>query len=246
MNLPLPDHTLRTNCKNCIFAEYEQNTQTDCSFGRIDKFKNNNKITEAYDNEKEFYVINGLCNLNRPNSWNDGVKDKDKAFKESSLTYKICIDCTDLDSNFKSKILKFINNDYYHDKYSIVLYHELNIDQSIKKDIIDIYKSSNKKIYITSCRNKDEYLHNSCMDSKESYTINILPHSDFDDDILSKLNDCINNDLRKGLVVKNKNIYIISNTIYKVENFENQHNSYIKTLEALLNKSQNTELYFEV
>lgn len=47
-------------CKLCSFAKYEGITQTDCYLGFIDKYRNNHiEIIEAYDEDKEFYVING-------------------------------------------------------------------------------------------------------------------------------------------------------------------------------------------
>ena len=50
---------VHTPCKNCVFAVYDNNTQTDCSLHYIEKFKHNNiEILEAYDNQKEFYIIN--------------------------------------------------------------------------------------------------------------------------------------------------------------------------------------------
>lgn len=246
MNLPLPDHTLRTSCKSCVFAEYAENTQTNCAFGRIDKFRTNNKVIEAYDNEKEFYVISGLCNLNRQHHWNDGVADKDKAFAESSLTYKVYIDCTNLTPQFKDKIIQFVNNGYYTNKYNIILYHDLNVDKELKKNIIDIYQTTDRKIYITSCRDRDEYLHNSCLSAKESYVVNICNENDFDNDILTRLNNSINIDLKKALMIKNKDIYLISTTIYKIDNIDHPSNSYISTKESLLNKIQNTDLYVEL
>jgi len=63
-----PTHT---SCKNCIFAEYEENTQVGCTAGRLDVFRNREEeIIEAYDEEKEFYVIDKrICMYKRPESW---------------------------------------------------------------------------------------------------------------------------------------------------------------------------------
>lgn len=246
MSLPLPDRSLQTNCKNCIFAIYDSNTQIECGAGRIQKFKKSNRVIEAYDNEKEFYVIKGLCNLNRPLSWNNGIPDNNKAIEESSVDYKIYFDCTDLTTQFKNKILQFVNNDYYSTKYNITLYHTLNVSQNIKKDVIDIYKSSNRKIYITSCRDVDQYIHNAYINAKEAYSINIKNSDDFDTDILSKLNDKINIDLKSSLLIKNKTIYIVSNTVYRIEDMENRYNNFSQTLDSLISKIQNTDLYFEI
>lgn len=52
-------HPVHTPCKNCSFAQYEAKTQIGCSFGFIDKFRNNGiEVLEVFDEDKEFYVIN--------------------------------------------------------------------------------------------------------------------------------------------------------------------------------------------
>lgn len=52
-------NTIHTACKKCVFAKYNEDTQTDCYLGLIDKLKQKNiEILEAYDNDKEFYIIN--------------------------------------------------------------------------------------------------------------------------------------------------------------------------------------------
>jgi len=52
--------SIHTSCKDCAFAQYYCSTQTGCDFNRISKFK---EVREAYDNEKNFYIINGRqCN----------------------------------------------------------------------------------------------------------------------------------------------------------------------------------------
>ena len=61
---------IQTSCKDCIFAEYNNNTQTGCKFNRIEQFKNNGtKIVEAYDDDKEFFVIDRFCNYCRNDQW---------------------------------------------------------------------------------------------------------------------------------------------------------------------------------
>lgn len=62
---------IHTPCKQCVFAKYENITQTNCFLNYIDKYRNNNtEILEAYDDEKEFYIINGKkCIGYRENSW---------------------------------------------------------------------------------------------------------------------------------------------------------------------------------
>jgi hypothetical protein len=51
---------IHTPCKKCVFAKYDVDTQVDCYLGLIEEYKKVPKIEvlEAYDGEKEFYVIN--------------------------------------------------------------------------------------------------------------------------------------------------------------------------------------------
>jgi hypothetical protein len=49
-------------CKDCIFATYNGKTQDGCYLGMIERYnKAGIEVVEAYDDEKEFYVIKGAC-----------------------------------------------------------------------------------------------------------------------------------------------------------------------------------------
>jgi len=60
-----------TPCKDCLFALYEDNTQTGCNVNMIQKFRRYDvPILEAYDEDKEFYVIQGKrCLWHRTETW---------------------------------------------------------------------------------------------------------------------------------------------------------------------------------
>ena len=50
---------VHTSCKSCAYAEYDDLTQVGCHLKIIDSLiKNEIEILDAYDEEKEFYVIN--------------------------------------------------------------------------------------------------------------------------------------------------------------------------------------------
>ena len=246
MNSPLPDRTLKTSCKNCIFSIYEGITQIGCSFSRLELFKTAGKTLEAYDNEKEFYVIEGLCNFNRPMTWNGGVASKEKVLEESSTTFKVYIDCSNLDETLEKKIIDFIESKYYRSKFTVTLYHRLDVDKSVKQRAIQIYKLFPSIVYLSSCRDKDEFVHNAYLNSTESYLLNIVDGEDFDVDILSRVNDLINNELKKALLIKNQDVLVVSNTLYRIENLDTPHGGYNETKEALITKIKDTNLYFEI
>ena len=94
--------TIHTPCKNCVFAQYDNQTQTGCALNFLDKFhKSNIEILEVYDNDKAFYVINKKkCLGYRENKWfnqynleDASIEEKIAKFKEfNTLQYFVIID----------------------------------------------------------------------------------------------------------------------------------------------------------
>lgn len=61
-----------TTCRDCLFAEYDDDTQVGCHLNKIDKIKNHSvyELIEATDNDKNFYVLNyHLCLHQRIKGW---------------------------------------------------------------------------------------------------------------------------------------------------------------------------------
>lgn len=49
-------------CKNCVFALYNGKTQDGCYLGMLERYKEAGiNVIEAYDEDNEFYVIDGAC-----------------------------------------------------------------------------------------------------------------------------------------------------------------------------------------
>jgi len=95
---------MHSPCKNCVFAKYEGITQTDCRLGLIDRYKQTDfiDILEAYDEEKEFYIINGKkCAGYREQNYFESRKLQDTSIEEKTkyiqntlkLKYLAIIDC---------------------------------------------------------------------------------------------------------------------------------------------------------
>lgn len=93
-------NTIHSPCKKCIFAIYNNITQTGCHLNYIDKFREKNiEILEAYDDELEFYIINGKkCLGYREPSWlqrfnleNAPVEDQIKKLLEFNILYYLTI-----------------------------------------------------------------------------------------------------------------------------------------------------------
>lgn len=107
--------SIHTPCKNCVFAKYEDNTQIDCHLNYIEKYKNTGtEILEAYDEEKEFYIINRKkCLGYREDKWFKqfseetlSIEDKVKIYNEhNTLSYLAVINLEKLTPDDLDNIL---------------------------------------------------------------------------------------------------------------------------------------------
>lgn len=244
MKSKLPDRTLQTSCKECVFAIYDNNTQTGCVADRIVKFSD--KAIEAYDNDKEFYVINAFCNYYRKPSWNGGVVDLDRVKYESGLTFNIFIDCSYIDDDYSSRIIDFINGlDYHPKKMSITLFHTYDQPRDTYSRVSNIYKSVNKKIDITTCLSKDLYLHESLLQSNKTYHT-VLHHELLNTNIFTIINDKVNNDLVKFIAASQNGVNLYSNIAYKIEFANKENQSYFTNTLSVLETSKNSGMYIEL
>jgi len=91
---------LETSCQKCIFAIYDKKQQTGCKQNRLEQSNH----FEAYNEDGEFYVVDGYCNLLRHEEWNDGVWDEAKFNEEISFNFFVVIDLFALTSNEIKKI----------------------------------------------------------------------------------------------------------------------------------------------
>lgn len=66
-----PPKTNDTVCKECIFAEWEGDTQVGCRVGKLQDYRDQKiPVIKCYDAEKEFYVIPGRrCMYMRTEDW---------------------------------------------------------------------------------------------------------------------------------------------------------------------------------
>lgn len=77
--------TVVQSCKGCQFGVMDGKTQTGCSFGRLDKYREQNpdSVIEAFDEDEEFFLVNGRrCAAFRPRG---GGATKEKVRKEIAV-----------------------------------------------------------------------------------------------------------------------------------------------------------------
>ena len=251
MESKLPDRSNDTNCKNCIFAIYHDKTQTGCSASRLEKFSKDD-VVEAYDNEKEFYVIKRICNLYRNLSWNNGVADVDKAINEILVRYDFIIE-VDEESDYNR--LDQILSDFPYKKscISFSIMHKHNLDIKYKKNVVALWKKH--QIPVSVFWEKDVHIHEYLMVSKKTYHV-VANNSNLEDSVnaLTKLNKRINENLEKILIYKYNNTILYSNYAYKIQTHKVKSESllslysakqYSKIIDGVLELSKELNLYTE-
>lgn len=85
---------VNTSCKDCVFAEYDGITQVGCEAHILEKYQEATEVIEAYDEEKEFFVIPGtVCPYKRTAKWKhvNAENRLDLARKELSMDYEVTI-----------------------------------------------------------------------------------------------------------------------------------------------------------
>ena len=88
-----------TACKDCGFAHYKDKTQVGCLNDSLKAFeKNGTEIIEAYDDEKEFFIVDGrTCPNYRTKDWFSKLFDNSKniptkeLYKENKIKVDVII-----------------------------------------------------------------------------------------------------------------------------------------------------------
>jgi len=238
------DQKIRTNCKNCVFAVCDSNTQTGCLHNRIEKYGTD--VISAYDNDKEFYVIDRLCTYYRDVAWGYSSLDIDKVENESAISFDLIFDCGDLNKRQCQAIIDFINyNNYYSNKLNIVLMHENHKYETAKEKIIHI-TSETKNVNISVCLDVQYFMYELLKKTKNAYHCLVNEPENLDIDILNQLNDYVNEDLGKFIFAQHGPNKFIGNFKYKSLNDFNPSVLYFKNIEEIEALCQNTELYITI
>lgn len=240
------DKIIKTNCKNCAFALYDDSnkTQVSCSFDRVSKFQPN--VTEAYDDDKQFFVINRLCTYYRDKAWGYSVIDTEKVVEESSLSFDLIFDCNEIDTLKTNNIINFLEQCTYNkNKINIFLIHESNKYNIVKEYISNIARKSKFKINISIYSNIDEYAHQLIMHSKCTYHCFIKSDCIPNASMLNEINNKMNNDLQRFIVADYNGIILINNFIYK-SGFHLEQIKYSKLVNKIIDQSKETNMYIEM
>lgn len=201
MNYTPQEKISNTSCKDCTFAIYDGNTQTGCKDNRIIKFKDD--IIEAYDNDKEFFVIKRLCTLYRTKEWNEGIADIEKAKNESQVTFDLLINCDNIDIEMYEYINALLST--LHSKIQIKLFYSYKSSLETKNQLKNLFYN-HPSITVSMYFDKKEYIYLNVMKSSSMFHV-LLDETNYLDieKFLYKINEYITEDMRKAIIFKRNN-----------------------------------------
>ena len=223
---------VRTSCKECLFAVYKGNTQVGCEHDRISSFEARDEIIEAYDNDKEFFVVDRVCNYFRPPKWNDGNADIDLSEVESSVNCVVIVNIPSPNpEELKKTVASIAKLDYNRKRFSVVFSHAMAMKDrdslspvmsSMPEDIehtIVLYVSSGMQYYETM-RDRD------C-----THFIKLESGQEIDSSIISDVNSSINTDLEKAVTYSKGSLNVIQLQAYLAQyNINDDFDNFITSL----------------
>jgi hypothetical protein len=108
---------IRTNCKECVFAEFDNNIQLPhCKANRLEKFIDLNAHIKYKDDTKEWFCLKRFCNMYR----NQDVS-LEKAKNQIKTTFGIAIYDYENISNIEKSIKSIKNINYDKSKIKLVI-----------------------------------------------------------------------------------------------------------------------------
>lgn len=237
------DNKSKTSCKECVLAVYEGKTQTKCAAGRIEKLEH----FEAYDDEKEFFVVERFCNFYRNNNdeyiKDDGTIDIEKIKEECRVTFDVIVLCNNIDDEYAKYILDLYKDldAEYTGKFSFQLLYTIATKEQSK-----IIKNISEQIGCSTTFYSDElYLHTFLSKTSKSYHVIVSKESRIEKDFIINLNHLVTNELKKIIAYSHKSILAISNLAYKITSFKHESTKYTDIITNIVDETKKTDLYHE-
>lgn len=212
-------NTIHTPCKSCVFAIYDNQTQTGCSLSYLEGYKEEGLLLEAYDEDKEFYIINSKkCIGYRENKWfdqfnmsNSTVEEKILKFYETNkLHYLLFIDLKNITYDQLDDICNQVSLSVSQPKKIIFIRHNNEILDFTYEKIEKLIKKYNInytwriQTMLDDSLSSIEILHNIVViNPKYRFVVSVSEYSGDIMNTINETNDIIHNKLEQFIVASN-------------------------------------------
>jgi hypothetical protein len=209
---------IKTSCKDCVFAIYDGKTQTGCYTNALHRLEaNNGKIVEAYDEEKEFYLIEDrICiECRHKEKWNKLTPDMsiDEMYEtvkmENTLKVEVLV-LFNLGDNIQEleNTLTSLNKQ----KKFIKKIHIVNTTGFTPVEIRECLKQNIKNVAWSIESMQDDYsiddmVHYGFKKINVKHTLIVETNSNIADNYLEKINKLTQIDMKRVILVEPNNNY---------------------------------------
>lgn len=242
------DRTLQTSCKDCVFAAYEGKTQVGCEAGRIESFMEDDYVIWAYDDEKEFYVVDALCNYFRPPTWNGGIPDVEKASYESRPSFSFVISADGVTRKKADKTKQSILSiDYPPDKMRAIVSQKVTASVKERRLVADLWQDLDRHgiaagVVMAVSDSLGKY--DALKKAKSSYFTNIKMGQKINPDLMSIIDVELNKKLNRVAFFQDGDINMVSYAVF-VAGYRDYHD-YDELESDVKKEAKNKSLYSNV
>lgn len=203
-----------TSCKDCKFATFNNKAQTGCLFNLIDAYKEAGiGVIEAYDEDKEFLVIDRICMYSRHKSADVSTED---VLQQIKIRYQVVI-ILDNDLEKFAKTLNSISRQGIKPQH-ITAIQSFGIDHkpfAFTKLLSRTGVAWRFQDAQSEELSKDDAV-NICIHAvTHPYYIVVNNGFEFPDTFSSELNDLINARFTQFTYLHNEDIYIVPTVFHK-------------------------------
>lgn len=238
-----PEESKLLTCEQCVFCETEDQRQVGCRADRLAKFKDANQAVKL---DSGFYQIQRFCNFYRNDEWKHS-KEKDNlkiAEKEAQLSFCIIVFDEEDDSLLERCVNGLMNIDYPPEKLKIILSSPRVSDVrklvELTNRLTEKFKNSKLLISIQNEKSKIEYEAFS-QNNNKSHFVKMNHNSVIPKNMLTEINDSLNNKLEKVVVFKCEDIIAMPFALVSSEYLK--HGDFDIMGQAIVEQTKGTRLF---
>ena len=246
-----PDRQLQTSCKECVFAVYEDDffyTQTGCAANKINEHEAQGHLIEAYDDEKEFYVIDCLCTYFRPPAWNQGKPDLDLIAQENLPKFCIAVYTDDITGDKWKKTADSIRAiSYNKNNMVIIISQSISFNAEKKRMATEFHarlSSYDINAEVVTLFNHNLRDYETFKHSDNGYLIKIDVGELVPCDMFDKIDRSLNKDLARAVVFNDGETTAISFFTFRAR--YPQHKNYHDFEESVTKEARSCNLYLDI
>lgn len=249
-------NSIASSCKSCLFAKWDGNTQTGCEFGRIEKVQYSNayELVEAYDNDKEFYVINNhICPYQRTDKW-ISANDEDRIEKVKREVYMrwgaiILVDQNNTSFDTVNTRIKELKSQSISPKYAVLILK--NADGQLSDNLFNLMNKNFDiwHVQIQLDNDKDDRFYIDMAFDKLKTSTRIMFYTVFDINqpislsLYDKVFKYVIEDMNQYGIIKHKDS-IHEMVVNKITHLKYNGNAHNQILEDKVKKDNGPDTYF--